>query len=242
MLRVAVVDDEHLARQATRHLLAAHPDLELIAEADSIEGALSMIRQDKPDGIFLDVRLPGGTGFDLLGALDAPPKIVMVTAHGKHAVQAFEVDVVDYLLKPVPPARFAQAVQRLQVACARGPEASPAPAFLLDDYLCLRTPQQIVTVRAKDVLALRAEGDFTHILVKNSPPLMVCLPLGHYQSLLPSPPFVRLDRSLIINLRTPLRLRSQSRDAAALILEGADQEILLGRTARQRLQEHLPSL
>jgi two-component system LytT family response regulator len=242
MLRVAVVDDEHLARQATRHLLAAHPDLELIAEADSIEGALSMIRQEKPDGIFLDVRLPGGTGFDLLGALDAPPKVVMVTAHTKHAVQAFEVDVVDYLLKPVQPARFAQAVQRLQVACARGPEASPAPAFLLDDYLCLRTPQQIVTVRAKDVLALRAEGDFTHILVKNSPPLMVGLPLGHYQSLLPSPPFVRLDRSLIINLRTPLRLRSQSRDAAALILEGADQEILLGRTARQRLQEHLPSL
>ena len=81
MLRVAVIDDERLARQAIRQLLAAHPSLQLVGEADSKDSALALIRQEKPDGVFVDIRLPGGTGFELIQSLDAPPKVVMVTAH-----------------------------------------------------------------------------------------------------------------------------------------------------------------
>ena len=119
MLRVAVIDDEPLARQAIRYLLAVHPRLKVVGEADSKESALTLIQKEKPDGIFLDVHMPGGTGFDMLQALDAPPKVVMVTAHAEHAIQAFDIEAVDYLLKPVTPARFAQAVQRLQAAGAQ---------------------------------------------------------------------------------------------------------------------------
>ncbi|MCX6975652.1 MAG: response regulator [Verrucomicrobia bacterium] len=99
MLRVAVIDDERLARQGIRQMLAAHPRLQLVGEADSKSTALALIQQEKPDGIFLDVHMPGGTGFDLLQALDAPPTAVMVTAHAEHAIQAFDIHAVDYLLR-----------------------------------------------------------------------------------------------------------------------------------------------
>jgi two-component system LytT family response regulator len=82
---------------------------------------------------------------------------------------------------------------------------------------------------------LQAEGDFTRIFLKNSLPLLICVTLGQYEKLLPSPPFVRLDRSLILNLQAPLRLQRKSRDEASLILENSNQEIPLGRTAQTRL-------
>jgi two-component system LytT family response regulator len=237
MLRVAVIDDERLARQGIRHLLSAHPRLQVVGEADSKESALALIQQEKPDGIFLDVHMPGGTGFDLLRSLDAPPKAVMVTAHAEHAIQAFDIEAVDYLLKPVTPARFAQAVQRLQAACAQAPTPNPEPAFSSQDHICLRTPQRTITVPVRDLLVLQAEGDFTRIYLKNSPPLMICVPLGQYKKLLPSPPFARLDRSLIINLQAPLQLRRKSRDEASLLIDKTNQEIPLGRTAQQRLRD-----
>jgi two-component system LytT family response regulator len=241
MLRVAVIDDERLARQGIRQLLAAHPRLKIVGEADSKDSALTLIREEKPDGIFLDIRMPGGTGFELLQALDAPPKVVMVTAHAEHAIQAFDIEAVDYLLKPVKPARFAQAVQRLQAACNPGAAARGEPSFSPEDHICLRTPQRTLTVPVRDLLLLQAEGDFTRIFLKNSAPLMICAPLGQYEKLLPSPPFTRLDRSLILNLQATLNLKRKSRDEACLILEGINDEIPLGRTAQLRLLERLSS-
>ena len=241
MLRVAVIDDERLARQGIRQLLAAHPSLQLVGEADSKDSALTLIREEKPDGIFLDIHMPGGTGFELLQALDAPPKVVMVTAHAEHAIQAFDIEAVDYLLKPVKPARFAQAVQRLQAACALGLAARSEPSFSPEDHICLRTPQRTLTVPVRNLLLLQAEGDFTRIFLKSSPPLMICTPLGQYEKLLPSPPFTRLDRSLILNLQATLNLKRNSRDEACLILEGINDEIPLGRTAQTRLLERLSS-
>ena len=239
MLRVAVIDDERLARQGIRQMLAAHPRLQIVGEADSKESALALIRQEKPDGIFMDEHMPGGTGFDVLQALDAPPKVVMVTAHAEHAIQAFDIEAVDYLLKPVKPTQFAQAVQRLQAACAPAALPNTEPTFSHEDHICLRTPQRTITVPVRDILVLQAEGDFTRIYLKNSPPLMICVPLGQYEKLLPSPPFARLDRSLILNLQAPLQLHRKSRDDASLILDNTNQEVPLGRTAQQRLRDAL---
>ncbi len=241
MLRVAVIDDERLARQAIRQLLAAHPSLQLVGEADSKDSALALIRQEKPDGVFVDIRLPGGTGFELIQSLDAPPKVVMVTAHAEHALQAFDIEAIDYLLKPVRPARFAQAVQRLQAACALGLAARSEPSFSPEDHICFRTPQRTVTVPVRDLILLKAESDFTRIFLKSSPPLLICALLGQYEKLLPSPPFTRLDRSLILNLQSTLNLKRKSRDEACLILEGVQEEFPLGRTAQMRLFERLGS-
>lgn len=242
MLRVAVIDDERLARQGIRRLLASHPFLQLVGEADSKEVALALIRQEKPDGVFLDIRMPGCTGFELLQALDSPPKVVMITAHAEHATKAFDIEAVDYLLKPVKPARFAQAVHRLKTACAHQPGVRRNPVLSHEEHIQLRTPQRILTTPLRDLLLLQAEGDFTRIFLKNSPSLLICSPLGQYEKLLPNPPFFRLDRSIILNLQAPLNLNRKSRDEACIILEGMNHEIPIGRTAQQRLLERFEAL
>lgn len=238
MLRVALIDDEPLARQGLRHLLSTYPSIRIIGEADSKDSALRLLQQEKPDALFLDIQMPGATGFDLLGALHAPPKVVFVTAHSHHAIHAFDLEAVDYLLKPVLPARFAEAVRRLESACATGNGVHPGPPYSKNDRLCLRTPGRTVVAETSAIAALQADSDFTRIFLKDSPPLMICQPLGHYEKLLPSPPFLRLDRSHIVNLDTIIRMERSSRDSAQLVLEGIPHRIPLGRIAQARLRDY----
>ncbi len=240
MRRVALVDDEPLARKGLRHLLAAHPGYRIIGEADSKSSALKLLRKEKPDAVFLDIQMPGATGFDLLGDLQDPPQIVIVTAHARYATQAFDVEAIDYLLKPVSPARFAQAIRRLEAACSTDSGGDAAPPYTKEDRICLRTPQRTAVVPIPSIPALQADGDFTRIYLKDSPALMICQQLGHYEKLLPAPPFVRLDRSLIVNLDSVIRIDRKSRDAAILVIDGVPAGFPLGRTAQARLREFLP--
>jgi len=235
MLRVALIDDEPLARQGLRHLLANHPGLQVIGEADCKDGALRLFRQEKPDAIFLDIQMPGATGFDLLEELEAPPKVVFVTAHANHAVHAFDLEAVDYLLKPVRPSRFAEAVRRIEHACQAG--QGERPAYTADDRICLRTPQRTLVAPLASIAALQADSDFTRIFLKDSPPLMICQPIGFYEKILPSPPFLRVDRSHLINRDAILHLERLSRDSALLHLTGIPGGLSLGRTAQARLRD-----
>ena len=113
MLRVLIVDDEHLARQAMRRLLAAHP-VEIVGEAESVASALKAIESTRPQALFLDIDLGGGDGFDLLAALERPPVVVFVTAYGEHAIRAFEAQAIDYLVKPVDEDRLAATLDRVR--------------------------------------------------------------------------------------------------------------------------------
>jgi len=239
MLRIALIDDERLARQGLRQLLEAHPNLQIIGEADSKEAGLELLLHKKPDAVFLDIRMPGATGFDLLREIESPPKVVLVTAHAAHAIQAFDIEAVDYLLKPVGASRFAQAVRRLENACAGPVEDSASQSFSRDDSLCLSTPRRTDVIPLSHISALQADGDFTRFFIKNSRPIMICHPLGYYEKQLPSPPFFRLDRSHIINSSQTIQLDRKSRDEALLMLDGLVEPLVLGRTAQIRLREFL---
>lgn len=124
-LRAMVIDDERLARKELRGLLAAHATaIDIAGEAESIEQAVAMIAELRPDVIFLDIQLSPGTGFDLLERIDHPVRVVFVTAFDAFALRAFEVNALDYLLKPINPQRLAQAVARLMAPQA--PTSAPA--------------------------------------------------------------------------------------------------------------------
>ena len=239
MQRVVIIDDEALARKGLKRLLSTHPGFKVVGEADGKESALELIRNEKPDAIFLDVQMPGATGFELLEELHPAPKVVMVTAHAEHAMHAFDVQAVDYLLKPVSPERFAQALRRIEAADAVPGSAAPKPSYAMEDRICLRTPQRTVVAPIGSIPALQADGDFTRIFFKDAPPLMICHPIREYEGTLPFPPFLRIDRSHIVNLDLMVRLDRHSRDEALLILEGVPQGIPLARTAQQRLKSFL---
>jgi two-component system LytT family response regulator len=233
-MRVLIVDDEHLARQAMRRLLAAHPEVEIVGEASSIEEAVASIRQSQPELVFLDIELGGDSdGFDLLSKLERPPVVVFVTAYAEYAVEAFAVNAVDYLLKPVLPERLAESLTRAERQLGR---ASPAST---PRVIALRTPKQTVVVPPGDIAALRADGDFTHVLVADQPAVMIWRTLSHFEELLPAPPFLRVSRSLIINRDRLRKIDSPSRDSVQITLEGVAEPMVLGRTAAARLREAL---
>ncbi len=237
MLRVLIVDDEHLARQAIRRLLSRHP-VEIVGEADSVASALKAIERTQPQALFLDIELGGDDGFDLLAALEHPPVVVFVTAYTEHAVEAFAVNAVDYLLKPVEPERLAESLGRIERQLDRISQPS-GRASAKPGVIALRTPKRTLVVAPNEIAALRADGDFTHIMVADQPAVMIWRTLAHFESLLPSPPFLRLGRSLIINRDLLRDIATPSRDGARITLEGLGEPLVLGRAAATRLREAL---
>ena len=127
--------------------------------------------------IFLDIELGGGDGFDLLAALDKPPVVVFVTAYAEHAVEAFAVNAVDYLLKPVAPERLAESLTRVERQLARGEE----PASTGRGVIALRTPKRTLLAQTDEIVAVRADGDFTHVFVADQPALMIWRTLGSFR-------------------------------------------------------------
>lgn len=232
MLRVALIDDEHLARQAMRQLFAAHASVEIVGEADNVERGKKMILETKPDAIFLDIQMPGADGFELLAGLDPAPKTVFVTAHSEHAVRAFEVHAIDYLLKPVRLERIAESLQRLQAETE-----DKTVHYRPSDRICLHTPGWTTVAALSDLIVLKADGDFTRFFIQGHNPLLICQSLGTYEATLPNPPFLRLDRSLIVNAERIEKADLLSRDEANLHLRGLDQPVVLGRTAWSRLKK-----
>lgn len=231
MLRVLIADDEPLARRALRRLLEPHADVACVGEADSLAQTLDLVAKERPDLVLLDIELNDGDGFGLFAALPLPPRVIFVTAYAEYAVDAFEVEAVDYLLKPVAQARFDAALERARrLASAAGRD---------DGVIELRAPSRIVRARPSDILAVRAEGDFSHVHFAELPPLMILRSIGQFETELPAPPFLRLGRSIIVNCDRVRGLETRSRDAARLTLEGMAEPIALGRAAATRLKQAL---
>ena len=239
MLRVILVDDEALARQGLRAGLENLPGVEVCGEAADMTQALQAIPALAPDALFLDIRMPRGDGFALLNKLPAPPPVVFVTAHSEYAVQAFDIQAVDYLLKPVRPARLAEAVDRLRATLGRDSEE---PAYGETDRICLRTPERTIVTAAADIVLLEAEGDFTRVTVDGEQPLLICQTIGNFERTLPGPPLVRLDRSLMINLERVETIEVSPTRGARVTLRGFERPVELGRAALRRLREALPQV
>ncbi|MFG1410934.1 LytTR family DNA-binding domain-containing protein [Xanthobacter sp. VTT E-85241] len=252
MLSAVIVDDEVRARRAIARLLEAHPQVRIAGEADCVEDALDLLVREAPDLVFLDIELGDGSGFELIQALEDPPRVIFVTAHAEHAAEAFAVDAVDYLLKPVSPERLADALRRAMrrirpdaaspeaAAPGTAPVAEPSPPALAPGAtLELRTPHRTVFAPPSEIVALRADGDFTRVFLAGQPPLMMLRTLGTFETLLPRPPFLRLGRSLMVNCDRLRSIETPSRDRAHVALEGLPAPLILGRAATSRLREAL---
>jgi len=235
MLRVILVDDERLARDGMRQLLAAHPDVDIVGEAGRVAKAVELIAKEKPQAIFLDIRMPGANGFDLLGQVEHAPKVVFVTAYSEHAARAFEVQAVDYLLKPVRPERLADAVSRLRAVCTQHDEAV---AYTRSDRICLRTPERTLVATFDSIIALETEGDFTRFYIAGEPPLLVYRSLGSYEKTFPDPPFTRISRFLMVNLERIKAADHLSRDETSLSMRDLPHPFTIGRRALARLKKY----
>jgi len=237
-LSVMVVDDEPPARQFLCELLARHKDVTVVAQADGVPEAERLAAELKPDVLFLDVQMPPWTGFDLLPRLSFVPSIVFVTAHDAFAVRAFEANALDYLLKPVHPERLALTLERLTGVKSGGHEPSPR-CLTLDDLVLLRDRAQIKMVPVKQLAVVHAEGAYTRVILCGEESMLVLRAIGEWAKILPTPPFLHADRSVILNQNLVRDIHLASRNEMQVRLEEIKEPLVLGRSAAARLRRVL---
>ena len=201
-LKGLIVDDERLARLSLRTLLNSHQEINIIAEAASVSEALAAVQSHHPDLIFLDIQMPGGSGFDLLKQLDNPPAIIFVTAYDKYAIRAFEVNALDYLLKPVEPERLKSSLENIMktspLRCCHSAD-SHIPLSITDEVL-LDSGTKCTLVPVEDILAIHAEGNYTRVTMNDEKEYLVRISLNLWEERLPVAEFKQLSRSILINI------------------------------------------
>jgi two-component system, LytTR family, response regulator len=203
-MKALVIDDERLARNELRRLLAVHTDIEIIGEAVDVEDALKKIEALKPELIFLDVQMPGADGFNLLEQLEPPmPLVIFTTAYDEFAVKAFEFNALDYLLKPVDPNRLVAALEKLR---SRGGSTS-VPGELnaathrlsLEDKVFVREGDRCWFVPVKNIRLLESEGNYTRLHFDDQKPQLF-RSLTAMEDRLDTRHFFRANRKQVINL------------------------------------------
>ena len=195
--RAVIVDDERLARREMRSLLAAFPQIEIAGEAEDVGGAAELICERKADVAFLDIQLSGETGFDLLELIDAGVKVIFVTAFDAFAIRAFEVNAVDYLLKPVNPNRLAAAIERLGKPTDKPAALRPLE---IDDRVLIEAGDRSFFLKVRDISHIVSAGDYSEVHALDGRKFLVEKPLREWEERLPDNHFARIHRRSIVNL------------------------------------------
>lgn len=194
-MKAMIIDDEPPARRELRRLLTGFPWVEVVGEAGNIDQAAELIGTLNPELLFLDIQMPGGSGFDLLSRLEDVPQVIFTTAYDEHAVRAFKVDALDYLLKPIEPARLADALGRVKSAQAA---RTPQPDAVLEQIF-VRDGSRCWFVPLREVRLLSSEGNYIRLSWGKSQPLLGRSLAALEQRLDPNR-FFRANRRQIINL------------------------------------------
>ena len=214
-MKAMIIDDEPPARREIRRLLNEFGWIEVVGEAGNVDQAEELVASLTPELLFLDIQMPGGTGFDLLSRLEDLPQVIFTTAYDEHAVRAFEVDALDYLLKPIDPSRLAEALSRAKAAQAA---RTPQPGAVLEQIF-VRDGERCWFVPLREVRLLSSEGNYVRLSWGKERPLLGRA-LAALEQRLDVNRFFRVNRRQIINLefieRVELgvngRLHAQLRD------------------------------
>lgn len=193
-----IIDDERLARRELRSVLSDFPEIAIIGEAENLTEGINLIRTNKPDVVFLDIQLQNENGFDLLEKIEKDFKLIFVTAFDEFAIRAFEINAIDYLLKPVNPERLAKTLERLLES-----EEKTENSFRKLEYadrLFIEIGERSKFLKISSIKCICADGDYTHIFTDDGKKHLVTKPLKEWEERLPDKYFVRIHRSTIVNL------------------------------------------
>lgn len=226
-LRVVLVDDERPARDDLRRLMSAHAELEVVGEAGDAAAGEEAIRRLDPDVLFLDIEMPGATGFELLDRLADPPRVVFVTAYDQHAVRAFEVNALDYLLKPVRRERLDLTIQRLL-----GESEAPVPTvprLAYEDRIFVNASGSYQFLDLKAIRCIRAQDNYTRVITVPGTDFLILKSLGEWEQRLPGEHFLRIHRSSIVNLSHVERVDRWFGNTCRVHVRGLDEPLSMSR-------------
>lgn len=197
-MKAIIVDDERLARQELKNLLAGYKEIEVIAECADAAQAKEKIAELKPDVIFCDIQMPGKTGLQLAEEISGAIDVVFVTAHDEHAIKAFELNAFDYLLKPVQPQRLAETIKKLSVKESSGKGENNTP-LSKNDMVFIKDGEKCWFVRLEEIRLFESEGNYVRVYFDNFKPLIL-RSLNSLETRLNEKEFFRASRKHIINM------------------------------------------
>lgn len=238
-LRTLIVDDEWLVRSELRMMLAEYPELVVVGEAANVAQAVPLIHETGPDAIFLDIQMPGESGFDLLEQIEVAAKIIFITAYDKYALRAFEVNALDYLLKPISKERLAKALKKLM---------TDEPAHLpvhekadYDDVIYVLVNGALKFVKLSSLKCITAEGNYSYIFYGDKPRALVSKTLQEWEELLPEKYFVRIHRSTIVNFAYVERVKKNKNYSQEVFIAGLAKPFIMSRRYAAKLKSLLAS-
>lgn len=217
------MDDERLARKELMNLLEDHPMIEVVGEAMNAEEAYQMVNELNPDLLFLDIQMPGKTGFQLLEMLDSVPLVVFTTAYDEFALKAFEVNALDYLLKPIQPERLAETVQKLseKERAKNVAERGPEKKLGLNDQVFVKDGDRCWFVSLNNVRLFESDGNYIKVYFDNNRP-MIHKSLNALDEKLDERAFFRASRKHIVNLSWVEGIESWFNGGLMVRLRGGD--------------------
>jgi two-component system, LytTR family, response regulator len=226
MIKAVIIDDERLARNELKKLLLDFPEIEVIAEAANANEGIEKIDSLNPDLIFLDIQMPGKTGFDMLAELDKAPDVIFTTAYDDYALKAFEVNALDYLLKPVEPKRLADAIQKLHLEDDREPiseEDIPVNRSMLheQDQVFVKDGERCWFVKLSDIRLFESVGNYAKVYFGTNKPLIL-KSLNALEERLDEKVFFRANRKHIVNLRLIEKIEPYFNGGLLLELKGGE--------------------
>lgn len=227
-LKAIIIDDERLARLELRRMLQDFPEIEVVDEAANAEEGLARIESHNPDLIFLDIQMPGKTGFDLLSELDRSPQVIFTTAYDEYALKAFEVNALDYLLKPIEPKRLADAVHKLHNGDTNGNGHAhlhtPGENRSLlgeHDQVFVKDGERCWFVKLSDIRLFESVGNYAKVFFGSHKPLIL-KSLNALEERLDEKVFFRANRKHIVNLRLIEKIEPYFNGGLLLELKGGE--------------------
>ncbi len=238
MYRALIIDDEFAAREELRSLLAEHPSVVITGEAGTMNSGRALLSAGDYDLVFLDIQLLGGLGFDLVPFAREEADIVFVSAHDGYAIRAFEVNALDYLLKPATPARLAATLRRLDDAVTR--RSASASPFRTDDLVLLKiAPAGRRFVRAAEIVLVNSCENYSEVHLAGGHRVLVRRTMKAWEELLPAAHFLRVHRNHIVNLALVARFEPLTEDAALLHLNGLTEPVRARRQMGAVIEERM---
>lgn len=228
MIKAVIIDDERLARNELKKLLQDFPEIEVIAEAANANEGIEKIEHLNPDLVFLDIQMPGKTGFDMLAELEKAPDVIFTTAYDDYALKAFEVNALDYLLKPVEPKRLADALQKLHLEENRDQEGLAEEEIAVNKSLLHENDQVFVKdgercwfVKLGEIRLFESVGNYAKIYFGGNKPLIL-KSLNALEERLDEKVFFRANRKHIVNLRLIEKIEPYFNGGLLLELKGGE--------------------
>jgi two-component system LytT family response regulator len=237
-IKSVVVDDVDFMRATLKKVLDGFPHIEIVGEASDYESARKVINDTKPDLVFLDIDLNGLTSIDLLNEINCEPKIIFITSHPDFAIKAFELNAVDYIMKPISGDRLKKAIDRVielnedqeKPSNADGFDPNSDERFKPDQIILLNFDSKLTFIKIQDINYIEAFGNYTKIYMNDGKLSITYNSIKNWDNRLPEDVFIQIHRSTIVNLLNVAKIEKWTNDTGRLFLKGIEKPFEISRS------------